>query len=219
MRWSDRGHVEFNPPRVLEAPLRPFSAYEEGNSPVSRGHLGQDGAKPHGIVGNHPSFLWQLGRHQQPSPTTTLLSDKAHSVWGGFEEPGHPAARPNPDQRGTPPCSWLRMVCSPQFTPFLPSHACSRVCTCTGTLCGPRASLHLSLSQMHNRNDQLAKAGGWPCGCWAPELVPGGSEVLYSFPSHPGKRRWGRQVRFHFIATSTCQHKVSGATEPNRLIL
>lgn len=126
---------------------------------MSRGHLGQAGTKPHGIVGNCPSFLWQLGRHQQPSPTTSLLSDKAHSVWGGFEEPGHPAARPNPDQRGTPPCSWLRMVCSPQLTPPLPRHACSRVCACTGTLCGaPGLSASLSF---HRCTTESPAYNGW----------------------------------------------------------
>lgn len=128
-----------------------------------------------------------------PRSPLRLLSDKAHSVWGGFEEPGHPAARPSPDQRSTPPCSWLRMVCSPQLTPSLPGrrvHVCVHARALSVSPVGISASLFFS--QICNRNHQLVKAGlrpRWPCGCWASELVPGELEVLCLFPGHPGKRR------------------------------
>lgn len=133
------------------------------------------------------------GSNSPPFPHS--LYSKAHSVWGGFEEPGHPAARPNPDQRRTPPCSWLRMWSVLLSSPHpCPGNVYSHVCACIGILSGP-LGLPVSLSsQTHNRNHQGDKAVGLglldPAGPVAGAhlgLVPGGLEMLDASHTIHGK--------------------------------
>lgn len=74
-----------------------------GSSAQDPLRLGQhDRTELQGLVGYHP-FEGRGG-----VPTAHLLISKTHAAWGIFDKPGHPAAKPSPDQRRTPPCSWLR---------------------------------------------------------------------------------------------------------------
>lgn len=89
---------------TLSSPLCPRllarSKFPSGN-PLRSGH--QKRPKLHGIMGKHPFVCLRVGGMPTALPCLTRFADKAHSVWGRFEEPGHPAARPSSDQRGLHP--------------------------------------------------------------------------------------------------------------------
>lgn len=90
---------------------------------------------------------------QQPTLPHPLIS-KAHSAWGISEEPGHPAAKPSPDQRRTPPCSWLRMWSVHLSSPHpCPGNMYSHVCARTGIHpLWARRSPRLCPSHRHTRD-------------------------------------------------------------------
>lgn len=71
-------------------------------------------------------------------PSPTLFSNKVHSVvWGGSEKPGHPAGRPNPNQRGEPSLAPdYRCGLFTSTHPTLPRNVCPRVYAPTCTLSG-----------------------------------------------------------------------------------
>lgn len=165
-----------------------------GRSPLRLSQ--QDRTSLQGLVGNHPFMCVRGGANSPPFPHP--LFTKAHSVWGGFEEPGHPAARPSPDQRRTPPCSRLRMWSVLLSSPHpCPGNVYSHVCARTGILSGPLGlPVSLPFSQTHNRNCQGNEAMGLglidPAGPMAGAplgLVPGGLEMLGASHTLRGKRR------------------------------
>lgn len=102
-------------------------------------------------------------------PSPTLFSNKVHSVvWGGSEKPGHPAGRPNLNQRGNLVLLLATdVVCSPQLTEPCPG-TCDHVYMHTHAhLLDPRLS-SLSLSQTARSWMSKARWGGSGCrkSCW-----------------------------------------------------
>lgn len=113
-----------------------------------------------GLWASIPSCAWERRGEGMPTalPCLTHFADKAHSVGAALKKPpGHPVAKPSPDQRGTPPCSWLGLphLFSTHPIPAWGTHV--NVCVqAQAPSLGPQASL---LTE-HDRNHQLNTAVG-----------------------------------------------------------
>lgn len=105
-------------------------------------------------------------------PSPTLFSNKVHSVvvWGGSEKPGHPAGRPNPNQRGNLVLPLTTdVVCSPQLTQPCPGTCIHVYMHAHAHSLGPQVS-SLSLSQtqpeagcVRRRSGSGCRGSCWPC--------------------------------------------------------
>lgn len=113
--------------------------------------------KTRSTMGKPPFVCMGVRGMPAAGPCLTRFADKAHSGWGGSEEPGHSAARTSLDQRGP-------TVLPAELTHLFPihPHPCLRTVSSRGSVHSQASSLGpwVSFLTNRNRNHQLNRSVG-----------------------------------------------------------